>query len=289
MSVTDNQPIRFGDQKDRFNDDWLSLREAADHRSRAANLCAELSRLTPEAGWQILDLAAGQGSNTRYLAPRLPGSQHWTLIDHDPGLLAAAERRCRTLMSQTGNPVTVSTQRADLKDMASDWLPDVMTACNLVTASALIDLVSIIWLKRFAAWAAAHNLPVFVALSYSGKIRLNPAQDDDTWLQNQVNRHQLGDGPFGPGLGPSAPEALQRILQNLGYRVHLAPSDWQLSSQEAELQRALVHGWSGAVSELSTSDAEHATEWRRSAEQRIADGCDITVGHFDLLAFPPTA
>lgn len=289
MSTAETHPINFGDQRDRFNDDWLSLREPADHRARADRLCEELAALAPDHGWQIVDLAAGLGSNMRYLAPRLPGSQHWTLIDHDPTLLAAAELRCERLQSHSGESVTLSAQRADLLDISPGWSPDWLPPVNLVTASALIDLVSMDWLRRFAAWVTSCNKPVYVALSYSGKIRFNPTEASDTWLQNRVNQHQVGDGPFGAQLGPSAVEAMQRVLQNLGYRVILAPSDWCLSSDQANLQRALVHGWAGAVGELSDADARQAEQWRQLAEQRIAGGCDITVGHFDLLALPPSA
>ena len=32
----------------------------------------------------MLDLATGTGANLRYLAPHLPGLQHWLVVDRDP-------------------------------------------------------------------------------------------------------------------------------------------------------------------------------------------------------------
>ena len=55
-----------------FSDDWLSLREPADHRSRNMALEAELARQLIDVEEQrIVDLGAGSGSNLRALAPRL--------------------------------------------------------------------------------------------------------------------------------------------------------------------------------------------------------------------------
>ena len=38
----------------------------------------------------IHDLGSGTGSMSRWLAPRLPGPQHWVLHDRDADLLARA-------------------------------------------------------------------------------------------------------------------------------------------------------------------------------------------------------
>ena len=43
----------------------------------------------------VHDLGSGTGSMVRWLAPRLPGPQHWVLHDRDPDLLAAAPRTSR--------------------------------------------------------------------------------------------------------------------------------------------------------------------------------------------------
>ena len=75
-----------------FSPDWLALREAADHRSRARPLVSRLRAAWRAHGWtRLVDLGSGTGSNLRYLAPRLPGRQEWTLIDHDARLLARVE------------------------------------------------------------------------------------------------------------------------------------------------------------------------------------------------------
>lgn len=87
------------DRGDRFGDDWLDLREAIDHRARAATAIER--HLPPRDHWRALDLAGGTGSNLRYLMPRLGGRQHWWLIDHDPRLLAGAgERLTRWALGQ---------------------------------------------------------------------------------------------------------------------------------------------------------------------------------------------
>ena len=74
-----------------FTADWLALREPVDHRSRAADLVAPVAEWWgSRPGQRVLDLGSGTGSNLRYLAPRLPGEQAWTLVDRDAALLEQA-------------------------------------------------------------------------------------------------------------------------------------------------------------------------------------------------------
>src|SRR4051812_33266874 len=75
-----------------FSAEWLSLREPADHLARSATLArAAIERSARKNRLRILDLAAGTGSNLRYLtklAVRAEATTEFLLVDHDPALLA---------------------------------------------------------------------------------------------------------------------------------------------------------------------------------------------------------
>ena len=84
---------------------------------------------------------------------------------------------------------------------------------DLVTTSALLDLVSAEWLERLVVETAARRLPVYAALSYDGKIALSPQDPFDSDIVAAVNRHQHGDKGFGPALGPEAAADCHRAVQ----------------------------------------------------------------------------
>src|SRR5262245_30585886 len=72
-----------------FSAEWLALREPADHRARSVDLSRAVgARLIDRHPVRVVDLAAGTGSNLRYLARFLPPRQHWRLVDRDTALLA---------------------------------------------------------------------------------------------------------------------------------------------------------------------------------------------------------
>ncbi|MBS3744804.1 MAG: class I SAM-dependent methyltransferase, partial [Wenzhouxiangellaceae bacterium] len=101
---------------ERFEADWLSLREAADAAARDPDLVGRASawladRPRPLA---ITDLGAGSGANPRFLAPRLPGPQRWRLVDHDAGLLARAADRLAGLRDLDGSDVQFEIRASDL-------------------------------------------------------------------------------------------------------------------------------------------------------------------------------
>src|SRR5262249_58352566 len=91
------------------------------------------------AAVRVLDLACGTGSNLRYLACHLPPIQHWRVVDRDPMLLA----RLRKPMSW-GIVASVHLHRRDLTNL--DGIAELFERTSLVTASALLDLVSDRWL-----------------------------------------------------------------------------------------------------------------------------------------------
>jgi len=70
--------------------EWLALREPADAAARSAELADRLARHLPAGPLLIHDLGGGSGAMGRWLAPRLPGLQHWVMHDRDADLLELA-------------------------------------------------------------------------------------------------------------------------------------------------------------------------------------------------------
>ena len=263
-----------------FSADWLALREPADRRARSPALAARLRAAWRARRWtRILDLGSGAGSNLRYLAPRLPGARRWTLVDHDADLLAraaavAAERCVRCV-------------RGDLDEAG---LPAVAQA-DLVTCSALLDLVSGAWLRKLARACRAAGCGAYLTLTYDGLMRWSPADDpDDEAIRRAVNAHQRRERAPAPALGPAAAAAAEALFRAERYRTWLASSPWRLGPADRALVLALIDGWAHAALELKP-DADRARRVRAWADRRrktaAGDRFRLTVGHHDLLALPP--
>ena len=61
----------------------------------------------------IHDLGGGTGAMGRWLAPLVPGPQHWIVHDRDADLLAIAAAE-RPSLAADGAAVTVETERSDI-------------------------------------------------------------------------------------------------------------------------------------------------------------------------------
>lgn len=249
-----------------FDTRWLDLREPADQAARDRDLAAKAAALVP-AGGRILDLGSGTGSTVRALSPKLSPAVRWTLVDNDPALLAEAERRTQA-----------STMLADLD--AVDALP--LADADLVTASALFDLVSAEWLERFADRLAASGRPLYAALSYDGRMAWSAAHDADAAVVSAFNRHQRTDKGLGAALGPDAVNALRGAFEARGYRVTTAQSDWRLAEADTALESELLAGIAAAATETGILEAAEPVSWLRARRDRTGTGCRI--GHVDLLA-----
>jgi SAM-dependent methyltransferase len=263
-----------------FDPAWLALREPVDHRSRATELLEPLRAWwTNRSATDVLDLGCGTGSNLRYLAPRLPGASSWTSIDHDAALLA----RVRA----PAGPFTVRAVRRSLSTARFDEA----ASAHLVTASALLDLVSERWLAALLDACAAAGSAALFALSYDGRVEWSGGPPDveggDALVTAAVNAHQRRDKGFGPALGPSAGQVAERLFRARGYTTWVRTSDWVLGPADAPLVDALVDGWAVAAIEERPADAQRVRGWaarRRCSEQ---ERFTLRVGHEDVLALPP--
>jgi hypothetical protein len=264
-----------------FSVEWLTLRESYDVRARnPVVLGAAIARLRSKSAVRIVDLACGTGSTLRSLSPQLPARQHWDLVDNDPRLLNAA---CAANFAG----------EVDLNAVPLDLNGDLEIALNqpsdLITTSALLDLVSDAWLDRFARHAAARGLPVYAALTYDGRVELSPADPTDAAIIGAVNAHQLTDKGFGPALGHSAPAAAISRFKTLGYEIVQGNSDWMMEAADRNIQIELLNGWAGAASEMQLLSGREINGWLTRRLQAV-DQCASTmrVGHVDFFATPST-
>ncbi len=160
-----------------FAADWLEAREPADHQARdEGGLTAGLAEWLTERydcrasgskpggapPLHFVDLGTGRGgSNPVYLCPRLPvPPQRWTLVEPDQTLAGIALQRVEKLDAPAVLETMVLT-----KDNLSTALP---ANADLVTSSALIDLVSEPWLSALSAAVAKRQAALLVVITYSG-------------------------------------------------------------------------------------------------------------------------
>jgi len=266
-----------------FSAEWLALREPADHGARSVRLTRAIAEriAASKRRPRIVDLAAGAGSNMRYLAPYLPPRQHWRLIDHDATLLRVASR------TRDANVATIAAERFDLSTLDAPSAHELFDGASLVTASALLDLVSERFVRVVVAACRGAGAAVLFALTYDGRIACTPEDSGDAEVRDLVNRHQRDDKGFGPALGPAAADEAVGQFAAAGFDVDRDRSDWRLAAGDGELQRALIDGWATAAIDMAPDRAAIVDGWRARRLAHVDGGTSIiVVGHEDIAGFP---
>ena len=263
-----------------FSAAWLALREPYDLAARSRIvLDAATAAFSQRPSICLVDLACGTGATLRALAERLPSRQAWRLVDNDLGLLA----RAATLPV----PPDINVVARPL-DLVRDLELALEAPVDLVTTSALLDLVSIEWLDRLVMETAARRLPLYAALTYDGRTLLEPSEELDADVLAAFNAQQRTDKGFGPALGPSAASRAAERFACFGYAIVEGPSDWILEPGDRDIQESLLASWAevaqaggGGVSQSG------AREWLRRRRLHVAQGRSrIRVGHSDIFARP---
>jgi hypothetical protein len=221
----------------------------------------------------------------RYLAPRLPLRQDWLVVDRDRDLLSLG----RELMSASAatDRLRIGLRQMDLGALDE---PLIFQGRHLVTASALLDLVSERWLDALAAQCRDVGAAVLLALTYTGRSQCSPSEREDDEIRCLLNRHQkMNDKGFGPAAGPDAVDCAERAFGAVGYQVRRATSDWVLSPDDLELQCQLVEGWAVAAREIAPDESGRIDDWLRRRLAHIEHGRSrIVVCHEDFIAWLPT-
>jgi hypothetical protein len=255
----------------RVSPEWLLLREPADAAARSAELADRLGRHLAATGRLVIhDLGGGSGAMGRWLAPRLPGPQHWVVHDQDADLLKLA-------VDDAPAGTTVEGRLSDITRLTRIDL----ARASLVTASALLDLLTADALARVLV--ACAGCPMLFALTVVGRVALNPEEPLDAPMGAAFNSHQRR----GRKLGPGAVAAAVDELRGAGAEVLVRPSPWRLGAAHEDLAAEWFDGWVAAACEQEPALAAEAGAYRdRRLAQAAAGELEVVVDHADLLVLP---
>jgi hypothetical protein len=261
-----------------FSAAWLELREPYDRRARNAMVIDRVvSAITHRSAVSIVDLACGTGSTFRALSPRIAGRQSWRLVDNDLSLLARAPQSSLPDITVNAAPV----------DLNRDLEAALDGPINLVTTSALLDLVSEQWLQRLVEECAARRLSVYAALSYDGRVSMSPTDAAADRIVASMNVHQRTDKGFGAALGPQAAQAAIERFKRLGYEVAEGESDWLFEPADREIQVEILSGFAAAAREIGDVALQDIIDWLTRRRDIVAAGrSSMRIGHIDFFARP---
>lgn len=230
----------------------------------------------------IHDLGCGTGAMGRWLAPRLPGPQHWVLHDRDADLLelATAEPPGPTA---DGATVTLEAKASDITRLA----PLDLAGTSLITASALLDILTAEELTTLLTVCASTRCPILLTMSVVGRVELTPQHPLDRRVAAAFDAHQRRTTERGRLLGPDAAAFAVQELGRLGAEVFVRPSPWQLGASEAKLAAEWFIGWMRVAREQQPELTAQTDRYRRRRlGQARVGGLAVRVEHADVLALP---
>ncbi len=230
----------------------------------------------------IHDLGCGTGAMGRWLAPLLPGRQHWVMHDRDVDLLEVAAADLPAPAAD-GAAVTVEAKRSDITRLQ----PGELAHATLITASALLDLLTEEQFATLVTVCADAACPMLLTLSVVGRVGLTPADPLDRRVAAAFDAHQRRVTQRGRLLGPDAVAVALEQFGRLGAEVLVRPSPWRLGALQSDLAAEWFTGWAGAACQQQDElTAKTDVYIRQRLAQATAGQLAVTVDHADLLVLP---
>jgi hypothetical protein len=175
--------------------------------------------------------------------------------------------------------VGVETREGDLTALTAADL----AGTSLVTASALLDLLTVDEVDGLAEACVGAGCPALFTLSVAGRVEFDPAEPADAGFEAAFNAHQRREVAGRRLLGPDAAEAAVKAFERRGAEVTTSPSPWRLGPDQAALAGEWLRGWVDAAVEQEPGLAAEAPAYLR---RKLDNGPRVVVHHVDLLAVP---
>ena len=262
--------------------DWLALREPEDAKARSLELALLAAELLPDGPIVVHDLGSGTGSMMRWLAPHLSGPQTWVLHDWNADLTEQALSQPRP-RSRDGAEVSAVGRVGSLAELSATEL----AGASLVTASALLDVLTSAEVHALVAACVAAGCPALLSLSVTGTVQLTPRDELDAAINDAFNAHQLRDSDSRRQLGRYAAPIARGLFAEAGWNVRQTTTVWRLDDRQGALLGEWFDGWLGAAVE-QRPDLGADTEQYRARRLAHIERRELSarIDHVDLLAWP---
>ncbi len=180
-----------------------------------------------------------------------------------------------------GTDVTAETRQRDITRLTAADLD----GASLVTASALLDMLTAEEVERVVAACAGAGCPALLTISVIGRVELTPPDPLDADIAAAFNAHQRRTAGGRRLLGPDAVEATVEAFGRRGATVVVRSSPWRLGADQAELASEWFRGWVAAACEQRPQLARPVAAYaRRRLAAATAGRLGVVVHHTDLLA-----
>ncbi len=262
--------------------DWLAVREPEDAAARSLNLALNAAELLSDGPIVVHDLGSGTGSMMRWLAPVLPGPQTWFLHDWNADLIDQAIDRGRPCDRDNGQ-ISVLGRTGNLADLS----PEDVAGGSLVTASALLDVLTKEEIHTIVGACVAAHTPALFSLSVTGGVRLNPRDELDTAFESAFNAHQLRHTNARRQSGRYGAKIARSRFEEAGWQVCQSTTLWRLDHRQPALLSEWFSGWVDAAVEQEPQLQGAADRYRQDRLAQIElGGLSAYVDHVDFLARP---
>lgn len=285
-----------------FNIQWLKERFAFDSQARNLEVeqaCLELLNSDKEVN--ILDLGAGSGSSFLYLSEKISQSQHWTFVELNSDLAAAAlerivksatrqnwivEQSDKSLSMNNGSKfVTIEVIQGSFLELEN--LVD-LRKFDLATAAAVLDLLSRPMLEDLLKKLSFAQVPLLSTINYAG-MAFEPVGPDDKKYVALYGMHMQREQAFGHTLGPDCTDAMLRFCDERKQKAMSGKSNWVVNPEAIKMHQFLLDYMSNAIPEMLPDEHGRVLfkKWLKEKQAMVEQQRLTTrVFHFDVLVLP---
>lgn len=282
-----------------MEEDWLEERYRLDAGAR--NKHVERAVLEAFQGFPplyVLDVGSGLGANARYYSCLFSSNQEWILVEKSevlslraiPSLRFWAEaNKWMTEELSEGLQVWMSEKEVRIKSIKASFFDSSeivdLFRINLVTANAVMDLVSEDQFVTFAENLISNRIPLLATMNYES-MYFEPEDEEDVEFIALYERHMKRSQEFGSAMGPDSTRRIIDFSVKRGCPVIYGKSTWNIDYGDLKMMQFLFRFINQALSENICSNGERVRmeAWFRRKRQQVKNQkLKMVVEHSDIF------
>jgi len=189
-------------------------------------------------------------------------------------------------LTKAGKTMSIQMQNGSLTNLETILKTH---SVQLVTANAVMDLLTYKQLKKFIEPLSRRNIALLLTINYQSMAFSDNGNLEKFYI-TLFNKHMQRKQKFGKAMGPHCTGKIEKVLKAHGYSFIKGESPWKVSPNQRKMLIFILKFIQETIPDLlkNGSEIKKFFDWTELIKKKIKkQSLSLTINHSDIYAWKP--